>query len=156
MIEIEIPGGDALEIEHLVFDYNGTLATDGMLNPAVRSRFEKLAMNASLHVITADTFGLARDQLAGLPCKLTILPAGEQVQAKRNYVESLGVERVAGFGNGRNDEQMLAAARIGVFLIGGEGGATATFRVADIVCTDIADALDLFLNPKRLVATLRV
>ena len=31
MIEIDVPGFGALRLEHLVLDYNGTLACDGML-----------------------------------------------------------------------------------------------------------------------------
>ena len=31
MIEIDIPGYKTLHLEHLVLDYNGTLAVDGVL-----------------------------------------------------------------------------------------------------------------------------
>ena len=35
MLTISIPGGATLDIEHLVLDYNGTLAVDGVLLPGV-------------------------------------------------------------------------------------------------------------------------
>ena len=35
MIQIEIPGRDLITIEHLVLDYNGTIAEDGHLIPGV-------------------------------------------------------------------------------------------------------------------------
>lgn len=38
MIEIEIPGGETLRLEHLVLDFSGTLARDGRLLPGVRER----------------------------------------------------------------------------------------------------------------------
>ena len=31
MIKIEIPGRETIEIEHVVLDYNGTIALDGRL-----------------------------------------------------------------------------------------------------------------------------
>jgi len=36
-----------------------------------------------------------------------------------------------------------------------EGAAMATLLAADVVVTNICDALDLLLNPPRLIATLR-
>ena len=38
MISKTIPGFGALRLQHLVLDYNGTLALDGRLPPAVRPR----------------------------------------------------------------------------------------------------------------------
>ena len=75
MIEIIIPDYRSLHLQHLVLDYNGTLAQDGLLLEGVRSRLESLAGQLRLHVITADTFGMAKGLLYGLPCNLVILPA---------------------------------------------------------------------------------
>jgi soluble P-type ATPase len=74
MLEIIIPGHKTLLLQYLVMDYNGTLAQDGLLLEGVRSRLLSLSERLQLHVVTADTFGLARSQLAGLPCELAILP----------------------------------------------------------------------------------
>ena len=76
MIEIAIPDFGELRLEHLVLDYNGTLALDGRLLFGVRERLERLAEQLTIHVITADTFGKAADYLAGIPCQLDILAAG--------------------------------------------------------------------------------
>ncbi len=155
MIEIRLPTGTVYSIEHLVFDYNGTLAVDGALNEAVPARFERLAKHATLHVVTADTFGLAASELDGLPCSLSILAPTDQVRAKAEYVRSLGADMVAAFGNGRNDTGMLGSAAIGVALVRDEGASIDALKAADVVCTSIEDALDLFLNTRRLIATLR-
>ncbi len=155
MIEISVPGYGDIRIEHLVFDYNGTLATDGKLMRGVRPRLYALSNVLTLHVVTADTFGIARDELERIPCSLHILPSEEQVEAKRSFVISLGQTTVASFGNGRNDSGLLESSRIGVAVIQAEGLAVESLVRADIVCTSILDALDLFQNPKRLVATLR-
>lgn len=108
-----------------------------------------------VHVITADTFGIARDQRAGLPLTVTITSLDDQVQTKLDFVQGLGASATVALGNGRNDRTMLAEAAVGIALIQREGGAAASIAAADLVCTSVKDALDLLQNPKRLVATLR-
>jgi hypothetical protein len=44
---------------------------------------------------------------------------------------------------------------IEIAVIGPEGAAIATLAVADIVCLSIGDALELLLDDRALVATLR-
>lgn len=155
MIEIQIPGLHRLCLEHVVCDYNGTLALDGDLLLEVRESLDALAERVQVHVITADTFGQAKDRLAGLPVNVTIIPAEAQDLAKLDFVTKLGNKRVMAIGNGRNDCKMLAAAAIGVALIQREGACAAAVMSADVVCTHILDALELLLQPKRLIATLR-
>ena len=66
MIEINIPGFGDLRLSHLVLDFNGTLAVDGRLLPGVGDALTSLASQLAVHVITADTFGLAAAEFAGL------------------------------------------------------------------------------------------
>lgn len=155
MIEIDIPGFRHLRLAHIVSDYNGTLAADGVLLPGVKDALAALAGNVRLHVITADTFGLATGQLAGLPVELTITSAESQDEAKLEFVARLGADSVFAIGNGRNDRKMLEAAAIGVALIQKEGAAAETLASADLVSSSVVDALGLLSNPKRLIATLR-
>jgi soluble P-type ATPase len=155
MIEIIIPGYRSLRLLHLVMDYNGTLAQDGLLLEGIRSRLESLAEQLRLHVITADTFGMAGSQLTGLPCQLVILPVEEQAQAKLAYVDGLGRDQVVAIGNGRNDRLMVTSAALGITVVQEEGASTETLLAADVVMTDILSALDMLLFPKRLIATLR-
>ena len=155
MIEINIPGFCHLQLAHLVLDYNGTLAIDGHLIPQVGKKLTKLSHDLHIHVLTADTFGLAKTGLAGLPLDLTIAPPEDQAETKRAFVIDLGVEQVVAIGNGRNDGPMLKAAALGIALVQQEGGAVETLLSADIVSASILDALDLFNHPQRLVATLR-
>jgi len=155
MIEIDVPGYKRLKIEHLVMDYNGTLAVDGEPLPGVTAALTLLAKDLELHVLTADTFGVVRQRLAGVPCRLTVLPKENQDCGKLVYVRSLGADRTATIGNGRNDRMMLREAVLGIAVILGEGAARESLDAADIVCTDILAALDLFRNPLRMTATLR-
>ena len=59
-MELAIPGFGRLRLEHLVLDYNGTLAVDGRPLPGVKARLKRLARSLRIHVVTADTFGKAR------------------------------------------------------------------------------------------------
>lgn len=47
MIRIEIPCRGMIELQHAVFDINGTLAVDGMPIPEVVGRLKKLATQLS-------------------------------------------------------------------------------------------------------------
>lgn len=156
MIEINIPGGAALRLEHLVLDYNGTLARDGVMLHGITGRLEELAQKLKIHVLTADTFGKAGDEMAEVPCELVIVPQGRQDKAKQLYVQNLGADVTVCIGNGRNDRLMIEHAALGITVILDEGAAADTVRAADVVCTSIASALDLLVFPQRLVATLRV
>lgn len=155
MIAINIPGFTSLRLAHLVLDYNGTIAVDGHLIPGVADAFHSLHPDIQIHVITADTFGIAAAQLADLPVTLTIIPQSDQAQEKKCYVHQLGADSVIAVGNGRNDRDMLKSAAVGIALVQAEGGAAEAIMAADLVCTNILDALALLQHSKRLIATLR-
>jgi soluble P-type ATPase len=155
MISIDIPGSRPLALEHLVLDYNGTLAVDGNLIQGVDSRLEHLSATLDIHVVTADTFGKVRDGIAGLPCHLVVLGPGEQDVAKQHFVRELGAATTVAIGNGRNDALMLQEAALGIAVLLDEGASARTLQAADVVCPPITAALDLLTNPRRLVATLR-
>jgi len=156
MMHLEIPGRGELRLEHLVLDFNGTLAVDGSLIPGVRERLRELAGSLRIHVITADTFGSVREQLGGEPCRITVLGPERQGSAKAEVVERLGADVTVAIGNGSNDAPMLSRATLGIAVILAEGASGAALAAADVVCCGIVDALDLLLRSRRLVATLRV
>ncbi|MCK4536211.1 MAG: ATPase P [Desulfuromonadales bacterium] len=155
MLAVNIPGYDKLQIEHLLLDFNGTIAFDGRVIDGVREALSVLAKDVEIHVVTADTFGDVSQQLEGIPVKLTILPEAEQDQGKLGYLSTLGAEITVAIGNGRNDRLMLKQAAIGIALIQEEGISVEALTSADIACKSIRYALGLLLHPKRLIATLR-
>jgi soluble P-type ATPase len=155
MLSVDIPGFRHLDLSHLVLDYNGTLAVDGAMLPGVAEALRALAPSLSIHVITADTFATAAASLRGLPVSRVMAPHKDQHAAKMDYVKGLGAHSVVAIGNGRNDRKMVEAAAIGIALVQAEGAAVETITRADIVCTNILDALGLLREPKRLIATLR-
>lgn len=155
MIEVNIPGYEKLQLQHIVLDYNGTLARDGTLLRGVKENLKDLENELQIHVLTADTFGKARSGLEGVTCELSIFPVDNQDIGKLEYVQGLGAEQTVCVGNGRNDRLMLKAAALGIAVILEEGAAMETLAAADVVCTSIVSALGLLQNPLRLTATLR-
>jgi soluble P-type ATPase len=155
MIEIAIPGNKSLQIEHLVLDYNGTLACDGEILPGVSACLHELAKVLKIHILTADTFGKAKSRLKEVPCEVSILPIENQALGKLDYIRRLDASHTVCIGNGRNDQLMIKEAVLGVVVILAEGAAVETLNSADVVCFSIVSALELLKNPLRLTATLR-
>lgn len=155
MLAVDIPGFGRLNLEHLVLDYNGTLAVDGALVAGVPERLRRLSAGLRVHVITADTRGVARAALAGLPLELDILADGAEAEGKLDYVRRLGAHRVAAIGNGRNDALMLGEVALGIAVLEKEGLAVDALTSAAAVAPGIEAALDMLLDPLRLKATLR-
>jgi len=156
MIELAIPGRGIIELEYAVFDVNGTLATDGVLIDGVADKIALLRGKLDVRLLTADTHGKQVEidqQLRFMADRLQ--PGGREREQKADYVYALGASKAAAVGNGANDVDMLKAAAIGIAVIGHEGLSGEALATADIVVNDVHDALDLLLNPKRLIATLR-
>ena len=155
MIELNIPGTDSLQIEHLVCDVNGTLALDGQLLEGISRQLNALRDRVQVHLLTADTHGRqARiDQQLGFAAQR--IQPGDEATQKTAYVLALGAAQVIAIGQGANDAGMLQAAAIGVAVFSKEGLASQTLQAADLVVPDIYAALELLEKPLRLVATLR-
>ncbi len=155
MFELDIPGFGTLRLEHLVSDFTGTLSVDGRLIQGVRERLNELSKFLRVHILTADTFGRAKEELKDINCEVHILEGEDHDLQKEEYLKILGPELVIAFGNGNNDRRMLKIARIGVAVMLDEGCSLDALEGADIVVKSVIDGLDLLLNPKRLKATLR-
>ncbi|MBI5584243.1 MAG: HAD hydrolase family protein [Deltaproteobacteria bacterium] len=155
MLEIEIPGFGPVRLAHLVSDFTGTLSVDGELLPGLGERLKRIAALMTIHILTADTFGRAREALQAVDCRIKILTGEAHDVQKEVFVRELGPEQVVAFGNGNNDRLMLKLAKIGIAVSEAEGCAVAALLNADIHVGRAVDGLDLLLNPKRCKATLR-
>jgi soluble P-type ATPase len=155
MITIDIPSYKTLNLEHLVLDFNGTLAIDGNLIPEAYNLIKTLSSQLRIHCLTSDTFGTSKTELQNLPVLHRILADGNHMLLKNQYVQSLGADNVVAIGNGSNDFLMLKSAALGIALIQKEGASTETLKSAHIICHSVIDALELLIYPNRLIATLR-
>ena len=152
---IVIPGRETLEIKHVIFDYNGTLAIDGKLINGVKPKINQLAEEVSFHVITADTYGTVTNELDGVNCTLVNLSTSTEFTCKTDYLHHLGAQHTLSVGNGFNDKALLQQSRLGIALIQAEGVCTETLLHSDVICLSIMDVLAYFETPNRLKATLR-
>lgn len=160
MIRLEIGGHEPFLLKNLVLDYNGTIAFDGAILEGIAPLLIELSKSVDIYIITADTHGSVKNNLInnGLEdfARVYILPQGKnEAISKKEFIESLGGKSCISIGNGYNDRKMLAISRISIAILGDEGCHIKALNSADVVCKNIYNALELFLNQKRLIATLR-
>ncbi len=154
-MRFDIPNFKECDIENIIFDYNGTIATDGIVEDSFVSNIKDLAMDYNIYVVTADTFGSVKKNLSNLPIDIKVLDSNDHTKQKCDILNSLGADKTIAVGNGNNDRLMLQEAIISIAILGKEGLSTKALNSADIVCKSITDALMLIKNQKRLIATLR-
>jgi soluble P-type ATPase len=118
----------------------------------VGERLEELARDLRITVLTADTFGTARNAMMDLPLDVRVIRDGTE---KSETVRAMAPDQVIAIGNGRNDIPMMTVAGLAIAVLGPEGAASGLLQAADVVTADIQAALDLMLHPLRLKATLR-
>jgi P-type E1-E2 ATPase len=151
-LQLEIPGRGSFDLEVLLLDVNGTLSDRGELIEGVAAKLSRLRAAFEICLLSADTFGT----LDAIARELDVAhrrvgSAAEKLEA----LEAFGADRSAAVGNGANDVEMLAAAALGIAVIGPEGASSAALMAADVVCRSVTDALDLLADPHALTATLR-
>ena len=154
MIEIDIPGSQAIAIEHVVAAYDGTLATDGLLHSDAAMIIRRIAKLAHVVILTTDVHGKAEEQCREMGVEVVVVPDGDSSQAKADYVKGLSGQ-VACVGNGRNDIGMFEHAAFAVAVMDTEGVSTALMQHADIIARNSEEALALLVQPNRVRATLR-
>ncbi len=147
-----IPGKDPFAIETLILDLNGTLTVDGILIAGVQERIDALREQLRLVLFTGDTQGNAHAIAKRLQIEVRVTP---DARAKAEEAMSLEPETTATIGNGRIDLELFQTVRLKICVLQAEGAHPLTLLASDIVVPSVNDALDLFLKPKRLVATLR-
>jgi P-type E1-E2 ATPase len=155
MISLKIPGVGTVELEKAVFDLNGTIAVDGVISDAVKEKLKELSEKLQVYVLTADTHGTAEKAVSGLAIEIVRISSVDEAQKKRDFVCRPGKKKTVAIGNGANDVLMLQESRIGIAVIGKEGAYGDVILSADVIVHSGEDALDLLLNPMRLVSTLR-
>jgi P-type E1-E2 ATPase len=140
------------EFEHLLLDLNGTTSRWGRIDDGVAERLRSTSPQLTVHLLSADTYGTLAETAESLGLSWRVVANGED---KRAAIVELGAERSIAIGNGVNDAAMLAAARVGIAVLGGEGLSAAALRDADVLCGSMTEALDLLLHDSGLAATLR-
>ena len=155
-LQLEIPGGRELRLRKALFDLNGTLATDGIVSEDVRKRLRRLREVLALYLVTADTHGTVADLVYGCEdLEIVKIEAGNEAEQKYSVLKELGASQTVALGNGANDVAMLREASLGICVMQGEGTSLQALMASDILVRSAEEALDLLLQPARLLATLR-
>ena len=160
MIKLMIPGFGPLEIRRVVTDYTGTHSYKGVVRRSVKARLARLARLVEVHVLTIDTFGTVRRELARLPVEVHLLKnESHHDKEKQRFILKYQPKHVAAFGNGTNDRLLLKTVRdaggLAVAVDNGEGCSVDAINNANILVHGSEQALDLLLEPNTCKATLR-
>ncbi len=148
-----IPGRDDLRIDTIILDLNGTLSVGGVLVAGVEHRITMLTqMGYKIVLFTGNTRGDAADICRELG--LTWQQA-KTADEKRLLALSLNAATCASIGNGRIDTAMMEVVGLSILTLQAEGVFAPLLSTVDIVVPTILDALDLFIDSQRLIATLR-
>ncbi len=149
----EIPGYGNLEIKTIILDLNGTLSVGGTVPEGVKRRLAELKQNGfKLIFFTGNTRNDADDLAADLGIEWKLAKDSE---AKRDLANELEPETCASIGNGLIDLELMRTVKLRIVTLQAEGAHVQTLLNSDIVVPSINDALDLFIDAQRLIATLR-
>lgn len=155
MKKISVPGLGEIIAEHLVLDYNGTIAKDGKVIEGVKDKLKVLRQYFEIHILTADTYGTVHSEFEDWGVDVRVMSSDDSAIHKRKIVESFGQKNSICIGNGYNDIEMMKVAGLSISVIQEEGASGRLLIYSDLVFSSITDALESLGNTDRIVATLR-
>ncbi len=154
MISIQRPGQPPIDIEYLLIDYEGTLASDGRVHPKAKDKINLLSKRIKIYILAKGEKDKVEERLKNVKAEVLFLTEREASGEKLGLLRKLGPERTVAIGNGMDDAPMLEEAGFSICVMGKEGACGETLKRANVVVTDILDALDFLLKPLRQKATL--
>ncbi len=154
MIVIQRPGQDLLEMDFILMDFEGTLAQDRRVDPKAKDKINLLSKRMKIYILAKGEKEVVEDVLKKVKAEVIYLREREPAQRKLSLLRQLGARRTVAIGNGVDDALMLEEAGLGICLLGREGASVEAMQKADVVVTNILDALDFILKPLRQEATL--
>jgi P-type E1-E2 ATPase len=144
---------EVLRISTLILDLNGTLAIDGVIISGVKERILKIQeLGIKVILLSGDTMGTAQNIANELQVQLIHTKNAED---KMNIALQFEKNNLAAIGNGKIDLKLFQNVGLSILTLQSEGVYTPTLLASTIIVPSIIDALDLFLKPLRLKATLR-
>jgi soluble P-type ATPase len=149
----DIPGQGQIEIKTIILDLNGTLSVAGFVPNGVKERLDQLkTMGFKVIFFTGNT----RNDADGLATNLGIeWKLAKDAASKRSLALELEPETCASIGNGLIDLEVMKVVKLRIATLQAEGVHVQTMLNSDIIVPNINDALDLFIDEQRLIATMR-
>ncbi len=171
MITIQRPGHSNLEIEFILIDFEGTLASDRRVHPKAKDKINLLSKRAKIYIFVnppvppfnqgGERGILAKEKKEGaeealrkVKAEIVSLKEEEASQKKLDLLRQLGPAKTVAIGNGVDDVPVVEGAALGICVLGKEGTSSGAMNKADVVFMNILDALDFLLRPLRQKATL--
>ena len=154
MITVQRPGQSNLEIEFILIDFEGTLASDRRVHPKAKDKINLLSKRTKIYILTKEEKEHVEEVLRKVKAEIIYLTQGDSSQKKLDLLRQLGPGRTVAIGNGLDDVSLIEEAGLGVCVLGKEGMSSEAMRKADVVFTNILDALDFLLKPLRQKASL--
>ncbi|MGB7574572.1 MAG: hypothetical protein WBN53_12055 [Thermodesulfobacteriota bacterium] len=154
MITIQRPGQSNLEIEFILIDFEGTLASDRRIHPKAKDKINLLSKRTKIYILTVEEKERVEEALKKVKAEIIYLAGGDSSQKKLELLRQLGPARTVAVGNGADDVPMIEEAGLGVCVLGKEGTFSEAMKKADVVFMNILDALDFLLKPLRQKASL--
>lgn len=149
----DIPGQARLEIKTIILDLNGTLSVAGTVPEGVKERLDQLKSKGfKVLFFTGNTRNDADELAASLGIEWKLAKNAED---KKSLALELEPDTCASIGNGLIDLELMKAVKLRIITLQAEGVHVQTLLNSDIVIPTIIDALDLFIDEQRLIATLR-
>jgi len=154
MITIQRPGQEPLETDFILIDFEGTLASDRRVHPKAKDKLNLLSKRTKIYILTKGEKENVEETLKKVKAEIIYLTEGKSSQQKLDLLHQVGEKRTVAIGNGIDDALMIEEAGFGICVLSKEGISSETMKKADVLFTDILEALDFLLKPLRQKATL--
>lgn len=154
MILIQRPGQEPLALDFVLLDFEGTLASDGRVHPKAKDKINLLSKRMKIYILSKGERKVVEQALRRVKAEIIYFNEGEISQKKLDLLRQLGPGRTIAIGNGADDVLMMEEASLAICILGKEGAFNEAMKRADVVMTNILDALDFLLKPLRQQATL--
>ena len=154
MMAIQRPGHEPLEIEFILLDFEGTLATDGRVHPKAKDKINLLSKRTKIYIMTKSEGEKVGEALRKTKAEILYFKEGEAPQAKMKLLQQMKPQQTVVIGNGLDDVPIMERAGLAICVIGKEGSSSEAMAKADLIVTNVLDALDFLLKPLRQRATL--
>ena len=149
MILLQRPGQDPLEIEIIMLNFEGTLATDGRVHPKAKDKINLLSKRARIFIFTTGEKESVSSVLRNVKAEVVYLREGETSRGKLDLLQQLGPRRAVAIGSGMSDIEMIEHSGLGIGVMSREGTLSDVIGKANLVFMTVVDALDFLLKPLR-------
>ncbi len=157
MKEFIIPNYGKITIKNIIFDINGTIQFKGQISDDLVKKIEELKKIYKVYLVSADTRGNLKELAEKIKVsyiKINPVETSEAEEKNRELIR-LGKDVTVAVGNGNNDALMLKNSILGITVLGSEGATIKSILNSDVIVPDPISAIDLLLDEKVMIGTLR-